>query len=436
MKRLLTLLPTVLLCTVISAREVVTLPRVTTPPISMNSPSPWEWQDWASLRTPSMPNPPFPYKAFCAYDDRNLYIALEMELGRAPRAGQGCAIPWHSEGAEFRFALPAPNRLLQLFADASGAAFVQRNWKFQSLAPIVLRSHATETGYCLFAAFPWPSLDLTVPPFEKPINFNLLPQVQERPLRFKRDDLSLALKAGNEIVPTASQANVSRAINLNPEPRIINFGRPGYNSRELLSMLPAIFDTHPKTAIVMVGTNDVTWSKKRLPADEYEANLLRILNAFHDADVKTILVTIPPCIEEYVAEREKYTPEQRDALNDEINEFNARAKRDASKTGTIVIDYHAQFKGDLRAASSLIRNEANLRSKDGVHPSAEGYRILARLLADAIQTHNLPTSRIVCCGDSITYGAHMEGQGTTTGETYPAFLRNFLFSNPAHSIAK
>jgi hypothetical protein len=77
------------------------------------------------------------------------------------------------------------------------------------------------------------------------------------------------------------------------------------------------------------NTNDVTWSKKRLPADDYEANLLKIINAFHSANVKTIIVTIPPCIEEYVAEREKYTPEQRDALNDEINELNAKAEADA-----------------------------------------------------------------------------------------------------------
>jgi hypothetical protein len=25
-------------------------------------------------------------------------------------------------------------------------------------------------------------------------------------------------------------------------------------------------------------------------------------------------------------------------------------------------------------------------------------------------------------GDSITYGSHMVGEGTATGETYPAFL--------------
>ncbi|MBQ7651607.1 MAG: hypothetical protein IJS15_11655, partial [Victivallales bacterium] len=281
-----------------------------------------------------------------------------------------------------------------------------------------------------FAAVPWSSLGMTAPPLDKAIDFNLLPQLMERPLKFKKDDLSLTLKAGQATVPAAAPAEIPTPINLNQEPRLLNFGRPGYNSRELLSMLPSIFDTQPKTAIVMIGTNDVTWSKKRLPAEEYETNLLHILNAFQEASVKTILVTIPPCIEEYVADREKYTPAQRDALNNEIIDFNTRAIRVASKTETIVIDYHSQFKGDIRAASSLIRNEANLKSKDGVHPSAEGYRILARLLADAIQQHNLPTTRIVCCGDSITYGAHMVGQGTTTGETYPAYLRDFLFQDP------
>ncbi len=428
MKQLPLLLIVLFLCGFLNAREVITLPRVAEQPASMTVISPGEWRGWSSLRTPSMPAPPFSYQAFGAYDDHYLYIVMEMELGRQPRAGQGCAIPWFSEGAELRVDLPEPDKVLQLFADASGAAFLQRRWIHQPIAPIILRARATATGYSLFAAFPWNSVALDGPPKDKTLGFSIIPQVMERPLKFQRDKLAVAIKAGNMTVPLATPADAPHYIDLNPEPRILNFGKPGYNSRELLSMLPSILDAHPKTAIVMIGTNDVTWSKKRLPPEEYEANVLRLLKTFSDNGIKTIMVTMPPCIEEYVAEREKYTLEQRDRLNAEINDFNARARQAADKTGTIVIDYHACFQGDLRAASSLIRNEANLRSKDGVHPSAEGYRLLARLLADAIKAHHLPTDRIACCGDSITYGAHMNGQGTTTGETYPAFLRAILFT--------
>ena len=32
----------------------------------------------------------------------------------------------------------------------------------------------------------------------------------------------------------------------------------------------------------------------------------------------------------------------------------------------------------------------------------------------------------MCLGDSITFGAHMPGQGTTCGETYPAWLSVML----------
>ncbi|MBQ9367267.1 MAG: hypothetical protein IJT83_05755 [Victivallales bacterium] len=416
-----------LFCSLLMAREVIMLPRVATQPRSMREVSPWEWQGWTSLRTPAMPQPPFSYQAFGAYDEQHLYITVEMELGREPHAGHGCGVPWFSEGAELRFVLPEPDKILQIFLDASGVAFVQRRWLLQPIGDLILRTRATATGYALFAAIPWSVLSLQGPP-TTPLSFNLLPQVVERPLKFQRDNLSIALKAGQATAAISSPMELAPAIDLNPEPRIINFGKPGYNVRELQSLLPAIFDAKPQTAIVMIGTNDITWSKKRLPVDEYEATLHRILNAFREAGVRTILITIPPCIEEYVAEREKYTHEQRDALNSEINEFNARAKRVAAKTGAIVIDYHEQFKGDIRSESSLIRNEANLRSKDGVHLTAEGYRLLARLLADVIKANHLPTDRIVCCGDSITYGAHMNGQGTTTGDTYPAFLRTILFT--------
>ena len=48
--------------------------------------------------------------------------------------------------------------------------------------------------------------------------------------------------------------------------------------------------------------------------------------------------------------------------------------------------------------------------------------------AEAIRANHLPTEHILCCGDSITYDAHMNGQGTTMGENYPAFLRSFIFA--------
>ena len=77
-------------------------------------------------------------------------------------------------------------------------------------------------------------------------------------------------------------------------------------------------------------------------------------------------------------------------------------------------------------ASSLLRNPANSAVVDGVHPTAQGYALIATIIFQTIIDHRLPTSRVVCLGDSITMGIAMQGEGTATGETYPGRLAAML----------
>jgi hypothetical protein len=44
----------------------------------------------------------------------------------------------------------------------------------------------------------------------------------------------------------------------------------------------------------------------------------------------------------------------------------------------------------------------------------------------AIRAHGLPTAVTVCFGDSITFGQHVDGEGTATGGTYPGVLARML----------
>lgn len=78
---------------------------------------------------------------------------------------------------------------------------------------------------------------------------------------------------------------------------------------------------------------------------------------------------------------------------------------------------------------SIIQNEWNMQVPDGVHFTAEGNELLADLVVDRlVELHSLfPAVRIVCFGDSLTYGSRMKGAGTSTGHTYPAYLKNKIF---------
>ena len=81
-------------------------------------------------------------------------------------------------------------------------------------------------------------------------------------------------------------------------------------------------------------------------------------------------------------------------------------------------------------SDSLINNVNNSGLRDGVHPTSHGYRIIAqeifnKLLLDGKIKKDV---KIICYGDSITFGVHVAGEGTTNGETYPAFLKRMIYS--------
>ena len=74
----------------------------------------------------------------------------------------------------------------------------------------------------------------------------------------------------------------------------------------------------------------------------------------------------------------------------------------------------------------FIRNEKNSHSKDGVHPTEIGYLLISNQIYKKI-THKIKKrTRLICLGDSITYGVHVQGEGTDTGDTYPAYLKQIL----------
>jgi len=214
---------------------------------------------------------------------------------------------------------------------------------------------------------------------------------------------------------------------------IINAGVPGNNTAQLLARLDGdVLSHHPELVIMMVGTNDMLWPQNSLPLEEYRKNLGLLADRIVKAGCHLLLLTPLPCISTYVLQR---NPGLFFAAKDPDTKVleAGQVMQDVAATRAIpVIDLHALFSGEegsLEAAKSLIRNVANSQApNDGVHPTAAGYEYLAQIVADAIVRHNLPHTRIVCFGDSVTYGSHMTGEGTVEGDTYPAKLKKLVES--------
>ncbi|MFK5924924.1 MAG: GDSL-type esterase/lipase family protein [Verrucomicrobiota bacterium] len=215
------------------------------------------------------------------------------------------------------------------------------------------------------------------------------------------------------------------------EVEVINAGVGGNSTRNLLKRVEAdVLAKKPEVVVMMVGTNDALNSGNSVPIKEYEKNLKQLVKRFTKSGSKVVLMTIPPCINELLFSRHKAEFFAERSPEDRIADVNDVVKKLAKPDGVRLVDVHVLLEkgGAGSEKSSLLRNVANSRSKDGVHPTSEGYDVIAQAVYETLKAAKWDAGTIVCFGDSITYGASMKGAGTADADaqTYPAKLARLL----------
>ena len=369
-------------------------------------------------------------RGYGAWDEQNLYLVLEVAQKEPVYAGEGRGIAFFDDGVELRVNRGRADGLLQIHGDAGGVLWIQERFRPVSAGGVRLTARCEKgKGYRLFFVLPWARL---APSAQAPADcrIEILHKRVLRPLKFEIKRFAVKVAPSGRDGAGKAAPDIAAGTE-NPPERVMNFGRPGYNSAELLEMLPVVLDAHPKLVIVMIGTNEVVWPRKFLTPEQSAANLRKICDAVTASGAKMILCTIPPCIEAMVGKREKMDAAATAGLNAKVRKINDHIRLIAAEKKVPLADFYALFAGDLAGRESLIRNAVNSRSQDGVHPTPAGYRKMAAAVMALIREQGLPTAGIACAGDSITYGAHMEGQGSSRGDTYPARLRELLEKAPA-----
>jgi len=209
---------------------------------------------------------------------------------------------------------------------------------------------------------------------------------------------------------------------------VFNLGTPGMPVTSLKDeRLQNALDLNPDLTVLLIGTNDMINSAVLTPLPEFEENYNRVVRSLLDSGSSVIAITIPPCNEKLLYIR--HQPEKFGSMspNARIIEANKIIKNTAEKNKLPLVDFYAEvMKQGTSGKNSLIRNPDNLGGVDGVHPTPEGYRKLAEMVFRAIKTNKIDARRIVCLGDSITYGVSVNGAGTASGDTYPGQLQLLL----------
>jgi lysophospholipase L1-like esterase len=154
----------------------------------------------------------------------------------------------------------------------------------------------------------------------------------------------------------------------------LNRGIGGQITGQMLGRLQAdVLDRKPQAVVLLGGTNDLA---RGVPLDAIENNIAMIADLAAAHDVLPILASILP-VSDYHADRDprfKRTPDRRPAdivaLNDWMRQF-------CQARGYLYLDYY----------TATVDEQGMLRAEladDGLHPNAEGYKIMAPLAEQAI----------------------------------------------------
>ncbi|MFB3777724.1 MAG: SGNH/GDSL hydrolase family protein [Bryobacteraceae bacterium] len=177
----------------------------------------------------------------------------------------------------------------------------------------------------------------------------------------------------------------------------VNRGISGQTTPQMLvRMYPDVIELKPAAMVLLAGTNDIARNTGPSTAEMIQQNIMAITDLAQHNGIKVLLCSITPVSDyAYLAQqragapppaarggpgrgpmmRMPMTPTRPPA---DILKINAWMKDYAARVGAVYVDYF----------SAMVDQKGWLRedlANDGLHPNAEGYKIMVPLVSAAIQ---------------------------------------------------
>lgn len=157
-----------------------------------------------------------------------------------------------------------------------------------------------------------------------------------------------------------------------------NAGVGGNTTRHALKRLERdVLRLRPDIVVISFATNDSRLAEDHVhvPLAEYEANLNTIVDACKAATIRPVLCTVPPIDPSAYFTRHNAEPfEQAGGLAKVLSDYRSAVLRVADQQDIPVVDL-----------SRELRAEPGWLSNDGVHPTPQGNRLIAELVAETIR---------------------------------------------------
>ncbi|HEY4355614.1 MAG TPA: GDSL-type esterase/lipase family protein [Acidobacteriaceae bacterium] len=201
---------------------------------------------------------------------------------------------------------------------------------------------------------------------------------------------------------------------------VIGLGYPGANTAELDARFDSVLKLHPDWVVIFAGANDALNPQKFLAPDTSRKNLQDMLTRSHNAGVHVLVVSVhTPDLARLL---QRHRPDEYGSAPPErrVAAFNRMLERLAQQNNIGLVDFNRTMHANGGPSTAL--------STDGLHLTRAGYALLASAVRAKLPA-NLPASaKVVCFGDSLTYGIGVRAPGSATesDDTYPAQLRALL----------
>jgi len=152
----------------------------------------------------------------------------------------------------------------------------------------------------------------------------------------------------------------------------VNRGISGQTTPQMLvRMFPDVIDLKPAAVIILAGTNDIARNTGPETPTMIEENLQAMTELAHAHGIKVILCSITPVADYGQVKMSEGRPPS------DIVKLNAWIKSYAARAQAVYADYF----------SALVDSAGFLKpgiSRDGLHPNAEGYKLMAPIAEAAI----------------------------------------------------
>jgi lysophospholipase L1-like esterase len=149
-------------------------------------------------------------------------------------------------------------------------------------------------------------------------------------------------------------------------------GISGQATPELLWRLQQdALDLHPATIVLLAGTNDIVLRGRHIGEAETQSNLLRMITLAQQRGIRVVLCSLLPVRYQQPLRQHLYLVR--------ITALNRWLRQYAAEHHLAYVDYF-----DAIADSHGTLPEAI--STDGLHPNAEGYRVMQKVLLQALTT--------------------------------------------------